>query len=79
MNTERLMLIAADELRAHGHPDLALYARAVRWFQTQSSDKSGLAEAYDASGQPAAAESIWVSIGDIECAWRAGCGRGTKG
>jgi DNA-binding SARP family transcriptional activator/TolB-like protein len=65
MNTGRLMLIAAEELRAHGHADQGLYARAVRWFQTQS-DKSGLAEAYDAAGQTPAAESIWVSIGDID-------------
>jgi DNA-binding SARP family transcriptional activator len=65
MNSGRLMLIAADELRAHGHPDPALYARAVHWFET-TSDRSGLAAAYDAAGKSAAAESIWVSIGDID-------------
>jgi tetratricopeptide (TPR) repeat protein len=78
MNTGRLMLIAADELRAHGHPDQTLYARAVRWFQTQS-DKSGLAEAYDAAGQPAAAESIWVSIGDIDALGGLGVAAARKG
>jgi DNA-binding SARP family transcriptional activator/tetratricopeptide (TPR) repeat protein/TolB-like protein len=65
MNAGRLMLIAADELRAHGHPDPELSARAVHWFET-TADRSGLAAAYDAAGKSAAAESIWVSIGDID-------------
>src|SRR5262249_23937656 len=64
MNAGRLMLIAADELRAHGHPDASLDARAVRWFQSHP-DRSGLAQAYDAAGQPAAADSIWAALGDI--------------
>jgi hypothetical protein len=65
MNSGRLMLIAADELRAHGRPDSILDARAVRWFRT-TSDRAGLADALDAAGQPLAAESIWVAIGDID-------------
>jgi DNA-binding SARP family transcriptional activator/TolB-like protein len=65
MNAGQLMLIAGDELRAHGRADAAagLYGRAVRWFQTQP-DKSGLADALDASGKAAQAESIWVTMPD---------------
>ncbi|HZS57846.1 MAG TPA: BTAD domain-containing putative transcriptional regulator [Gemmatimonadaceae bacterium] len=84
MNSGRLMIIAADELRAHGHSDSTLYSRAVRWFRISGpNDRAGLAEALDASGHSMAADTIWTAIwtatGDIDALGSLGVGAARRG
>ncbi len=71
MNAGRLMLLAYEELRAHGHGAVAggFATRAVGWYEARPAaerarplERSGLAEALDASGHPAAADSIWLAL-----------------
>jgi len=71
MNAGRLMVLAADEFRAHGHADGAtrFYLRAANWYAAppagtllSATDRIWQAAALDAADRTAAAAAIWRTL-----------------